>query len=786
MSVGAPARSGVCLNLHGAQNTDYWDRGIARYIVEHAAALLTVAPDLVHSIRTSPDLGFTPSLVPLLGSGKVERTHLEPVGASGGGPAIYHIMSPLEWGHPIGDVWPTWARNPALPLVVTLYDLIMHLFPEEYGRTPHERVAFDARLELVRRADHVLAISEHTAADAERELGISEHRISVIQAGATSHFLETWPDRGDAEAFVRGRFGAVDRPFVFNVGGEDSRKNLPRLVKAWALLSPDVRRQTRLVISCGLSFTRRAELERTAARHGLAQGELVLTGRVSDRELAALYRACALFVFPSLYEGWGLPILEAMTAGAPVIAARASTGPEILGETDGTFDPTDVADIARSLAEALADPRRLDRYRSRSRARVGLYSWEGVAERSVRGYERALASRRRVRGLPRRARPTVALLAPTPRFARPVDLAFERLATALAPYAEVELIHGEREPAEDAYGPARYALRRGCCGYDRVVHVVGNEPGHRHAYEALRDAPGGIAFFESSRLDGFHRWYGTHGGDPLWLRRQLETQYGATIPSAVALRGTASGEESGTHGLFFTREIQRLASRCIAPSRLAAEMLRVDRRGEALKAAVTLAPPPSPLARRSGGAVTLPPAPVIVAAEPWGSGPAATLVHALVLVRRVVAQASLILLGPGSDEERLRLSNLASALDLGDAVDLPATLTATMLATRLAVASAGVLPAPLIDANSVAFAGECLAAGVPIVASEIGLVGHVAGDAAELVRGEPSAAQLGAALIRILADADRAAELRTAGLELSGDSQRATQAELWLEALDLA
>ena len=96
----------------------------------------------------------------------------------------------------------------------------------------------------------------------------------------------------------------------------------------------------------------------------------MLTGFVSDRDLAALYRSCELFVFPSMYEGAGLPILEAMTCDAPVAASAASAMPELLGDLEATFDPTDPVDVARCIREVLETPGKLDQLRERSRRRV--------------------------------------------------------------------------------------------------------------------------------------------------------------------------------------------------------------------------------------------------------------------------------------------------------------------------------------------------------------------------------------------------------------------------------
>jgi glycosyltransferase involved in cell wall biosynthesis len=144
------------------------------------------------------------------------------------------------------------------------------------------------------------------------------------------------------------------------------------------------------VIACNLAPHLRFSLRIFARRLGIESRNLLLTGFVSDRDLAALYRNCELFVFPSLYEGAGLPILEAMTCGAPVASSRTSAMPELLGDLEATFDPADPADIARCIREVFETPGKLDSLRERSRRRGELFTWERVARRTLEGYERAL------------------------------------------------------------------------------------------------------------------------------------------------------------------------------------------------------------------------------------------------------------------------------------------------------------------------------------------------------------------------------------------------------------
>jgi glycosyltransferase involved in cell wall biosynthesis len=761
-------RHGVCLGVQGAQNADYWDRGIARYIVEHARALVAIAPELVHTIRASPDLAFPPSLVDLLPSGRVRRTDAPPVDARGAMPAIYHVMSPLEWGHPIDVIWPAWARDPALPLVVTLYDLIPRLFPDKYSRRAHERIAYDARLELVRRADHVLAISAHTAADAERELGVPADRITVIDAAASTSFADLWPRPQHAEEHVRATFPGIRGSFAFYVGGMDERKNMPRLIEAWSLVASDVRATTQLVITCGLRPEQVAELERHAARHGLRREDVVLTGRVSDRDLAALYRSCRLFVFASLYEGSGLPILEAMTAEAPVVAARTSTGPEILGSDEGTFDPANAADMAAVIEQTLRAPARLEAYRERSRSRVREYSWERVARLSIGAYETTLARRRKVVRRRRPATPRIALLIPARTPARPADSAYARLAMVLGERAHVDVIHDEGGQANGAVGEPLYELRRLRGLYDRTIHVIGDEPAHQLAYEALVRSPGGVVLLEDVRLDRFYCWYASRAGGRLWMRRQLEQQYGELVPGWIAIRDAPTPEECETYGLFFTREIQRLAAQVVAPAVLSGEVLHVDRRGEDFGARVAVAAPvaPSrPTTRASAGAD-------IVAVEPCGSPAAALLIAALALLRERRPGVRLRLVGRGSASERENLRATASVLGIAEAVAFDGP---RLDAGEPWLDGAGVvaIPSASLDVDRIALAQEALAAGVPVVAADMGWVTQ--GGAFFAVPAHPSAAQVAEA-------AAAALEGKVTDLQPTAEG---ADAQRWIELLGL-
>jgi glycosyltransferase involved in cell wall biosynthesis len=298
-------------------------------------------------------------------------------------------MSPFEAELGLAEIWPAWSRDSRL--VVTLYDLIPLIMRERYNADwGHMATAWIARLGLLGSAHQILTISQQTADDAIERLNLPRERITVIDSGVSDRFSSLVRTREQADEVLRSSLPKVRPGFLLYVGGVDYRKNLEGAIRAYAELPRPTREAHQLVIACNLAHHLRFSLRTFARGLGIESRNLLLTGFVSDRDLAALYRACELFVFPSLYEGAGLPILEAMTTGAPVAASGTSAMPELLGDTDATFDPADPSDIARVIREVLETPGKLDALRDRSGRRVALYTWERVAERTLEGYERAM------------------------------------------------------------------------------------------------------------------------------------------------------------------------------------------------------------------------------------------------------------------------------------------------------------------------------------------------------------------------------------------------------------
>ncbi|MDP9108510.1 MAG: glycosyltransferase family 4 protein, partial [Pseudomonadota bacterium] len=252
--------------------------------------------------------------------------------------------------------------------VALVYDFIPYLFAEHYLTDPAYKAWYLARLAALGRFDLLLAISEATRQDAIRILGIEPERVINI-SGAVSPLFQPVATPPAARFDIR-------KPFVLYTGNADYRKNQTGMLHAYAALPPALRASHQLVLNQVGSLS---EFWRTAAAAGLHRDEVVVTGHITDAELTSLYSHCALFVFPSLYEGFGLPILEAMSCGAPVLAADNSSMPELVGDPAMMFDASQPETITAAMVRALTDPAWRAHLCAYGKKRAGAFSWDRCA-----------------------------------------------------------------------------------------------------------------------------------------------------------------------------------------------------------------------------------------------------------------------------------------------------------------------------------------------------------------------------------------------------------------------
>lgn len=267
--------------------------------------------------------------------------------------------------------------------VVTIHDLGHLYYPETYPKNTLRYMTW-ATEHNVKTARHIIADSEATKRDIVRHFSVSQDRINVVYPGVSPLFHTNHPPA--ALAAVRERYG-IKGPYILYVGTLHPRKNLERLLEAFVKTKRERGLEEHLVIAGRLGWLPEGILQRLEE-----VGEAVtLAGYVPDSDLPLLYAGATLFVLPSLFEGFGMPVLEAMACGAPVLAADTSSLPEVVGDAGVFFDPHDVNQLAESLVWLCQHPDELDELRAKGLARAQEFTWEEAARRTLQTLESAVA-----------------------------------------------------------------------------------------------------------------------------------------------------------------------------------------------------------------------------------------------------------------------------------------------------------------------------------------------------------------------------------------------------------
>jgi glycosyltransferase involved in cell wall biosynthesis len=300
------------------------------------------------------------------------RTRLPlPVDLFAGTPDLYHATDFI--------LPPTFARK----TVLTVHDLTFERDPDSAAPT---LLRFLKRVvpASARKASHLIADSHATAADLISLYGIPRERITVIHSGVDARFFATTQEG----ARVRSAYALGDEPFVLTVGTLQKRKNHLGLVRAFAQLLGRYDKPLNLIISGGKGWLY-DEVLAEVARLGL-EARVKFIGFAADADLPTLYRAAAVFAFPSLYEGFGLPPLEAMASGVPVVTSNVSSLPEVVGDTALSVDPRDTAALSAALERALTDGAWRAEASTRGVARARTFTWEKAGRELLTVYDRVL------------------------------------------------------------------------------------------------------------------------------------------------------------------------------------------------------------------------------------------------------------------------------------------------------------------------------------------------------------------------------------------------------------
>ena len=308
-------------------------------------------------------------------------------------PDVVHVASLFEgWDDAIATSIGR-GSAPAPLTAVTLYDLIPLAMSDLYLRDPPTRRWYERKLEDLRRADLCLSISDFTRVQAMQLLRMPPEAMVNISGSSDPIFRRIGQGPRQAEALAA-RYG-IWRPFVMYTGGFDPRKNVAGLIRAYAALPAELRERRQLVIIGKPTPDVHAQLLAVTAECGLGADEVRFIGFVPDADLVGLYNACELYVFPSRYEGFGLPALEAMACGAAVIGADATSLPEVMGHPEAMFAPDSDLAMRDKMLKGLVDEPFRRRLLDHASERAGLFSWQNSARVALDAMEALVASPRR-------------------------------------------------------------------------------------------------------------------------------------------------------------------------------------------------------------------------------------------------------------------------------------------------------------------------------------------------------------------------------------------------------
>ena len=365
----------VGINAHVLGTEVGGDKNYVRNVIRSVSA---VDPDGDYTLF----LGKPLPVEPILGAERMRRIVVEPYNPLIRMPITFPLAIARER---IDVVHVQYIAPPICPahIVVTVHDISYERYPQFFAPAAITQLRILVPL-TIRHAVTVLTVSEFSRQDIIRRYGVPPDKVVVAHGSADPMFQ---PIHDDARlAHVRNRYGTGDY-FILCVGNLQPRKNLVTLIKAYVRLRQAGVTQHKLVLVGGKSWLYDDIF--AAARDSGYADDFVFTGFVPDDDLVALYNAAELFVYPSLFEGFGAPPLEAMACGTPVVTTNTSSIPEVVGNAALLVEPLDVEGMAHAMVIALDDPTLRAQLSARGLDRASVFSWDAAAHTILDVYHRA-------------------------------------------------------------------------------------------------------------------------------------------------------------------------------------------------------------------------------------------------------------------------------------------------------------------------------------------------------------------------------------------------------------
>lgn len=388
--------------------------------------------------------------------------------------------------------------NYSVPTAVILYDLIPLINSKPYLDNLDVKKWYEEKIEHLKRADLLLSISESSKQESLEYLKFSDTNVVNISTASDPQFKKIELSEKQKNEVLK-KYD-LNKEFLMYTGGIDHRKNIEGLIRSYALLSKSIRNEHQLAIVCSISDEQKVILNSLAKSVDLDENEVIFTGYISENDLISLYNLCKAFIFPSWHEGFGLPALEAMNCGAPVIASNRSSLPEVIGLDDALFDSLDDNIMSKKIKQILTDESFRENLIKHANIQIRKFSWEQSAKKAIDAIE-VFIDKKEIRSIDKpKKKLKLAYISPLPPQRSGISDYSAELLPFLSEYYDIDVIVEQKTISDDwienlAVHNVEW-FKNNVATYDRILYHFGNSHFHQHMFNLINEYPGTVVLHD--------------------------------------------------------------------------------------------------------------------------------------------------------------------------------------------------------------------------------------------------------------------------------------------------